>query len=139
MNGLQRVEAQREIAKTENGGLQKGDVVKTQTFGLRYRVLRVWHGKALCEPLSQPQWKDHFMFPVAYLEKEVSGAASSAAPAVRLVWMRVDWSIWAHARMANDLTACGRHLSGGEPVEPAPGDDACALCLSALRGSEGEA
>jgi hypothetical protein len=137
--------------------IRKGDVVRTQTFGLRYRVLRVWHGKAICEPLSQPQWKDHFMFPVAYLVREAGdenpsipllaksplapplpngGTGGCDSPAVRLVWLRVDWSIWAHVRVENDLTACSRNLRGGEPIagDPAVPDLACPACLTVLRG-----
>jgi len=133
--------------------IRKGDVVRTQTFGLRYRVLRLWHGKAICEPLSQPQWKDHFMFPVAYLEREAGdghppipplakgGEGGCDSPAIRLVWLHVDWSIWAHVRMANDLTACSRNLRGGEPIMegPAVPDLACPACLTVLRCTEAQA
>ena len=140
-------------------GIQKGDIVRTQTFGLRYRVLRVWRGQAVCEPLSQTNWKDHFYFPVAYLVREDDPHQPSPSPlpvgreativrharegrgegaSVRVIWLHVDWSIYAHARAQNDLTACSRNLRGGEPladVSEVP-DLACPLCLTVLRSAD---
>ena len=146
MNLMERVGARQAMATDR--GITKGDVVRTKTFGLRYRVLRVFHGKAICEPLSQPQWKDRFMFPVAYLERETphlpspsplpGGEGQGEGATVRVVWLRVDWSIWAHVRVENDLTACSRNLRGGEPLadDRVVPDLACPLCLTVIRGAD---
>ncbi len=55
----------------DEGGedLAVGDVVCTRTFGLRYRVVRIRRDRVVCEPLSQPHWHAHFMFPAAYLRR----------------------------------------------------------------------
>ncbi|MBI4714420.1 MAG: hypothetical protein HY760_00475 [Nitrospirae bacterium] len=63
--------------ETTETALVVGDIVRTRAFGHRYEVVRIDRGRdlAVCKPLSQPHWKDHFMFPTDYLIPMEAGNA----------------------------------------------------------------